>query len=85
MERLTISLPGEQRHFLKQAVASGRYASESEVLRDMIRERQRREARESLTAALLEGLEGEDVDLTEDELASIWTEARKKVITKTSP
>jgi antitoxin ParD1/3/4 len=79
MTRLTISLPDEQRAYLQQAVASGQYASESEVLRDMIRERQRNQARETLTAKLLEGLDGEDIDLTPQEMADIWKEARDKV------
>ena len=79
MTRLTISLPDEQRAYLQQAVASGQYASESEVLRDMIRERQRNQARETLTAKLLEGLDGQDVDLTPQEMADIWKEARDKV------
>jgi len=79
MTRLTISLPEEQRAYLKSEVASGQYASESEVLRDMIRDRQRRHAREALTAKLLEGLKGESVDLTPDEMADIWKEARDKV------
>ena len=79
MTRLTISLPDEQRAYLQQAVASGQYASESEVLRDMIRERQRNQAREALSAKLLEGLQGDDVDLTAEELTDIWKEARDKV------
>jgi len=84
MERLTISLSAEQRSFLQNAVASGDYASESEVLRDMIRERQKQHAHESLTSALLQGLEGEDVQLTETELAEIWQEARRRVNRKPS-
>ena len=79
MNRLTISLPAEQRAYLQQAVASGQYASESEVLRDLIRERQRRQARQTLAAKLMEGLEGEDVDLSADELADIWNHAREQV------
>lgn len=79
MERLTISLSPEQRQYLQAEVASGNYASESEVLRDMIRQRQRSEAKESLTNALLKGLEGENVDLTDTEMSDIWNEARRKV------
>lgn len=79
MERLTISLPTEQRRYLQKAVKKGDYASESEVLREMIRQRQRQDAGQSLTAALLKGLEGEEVPLTEKELASIWKEARSKI------
>lgn len=79
MERLTISLSPEQRKYLQAAVASGNYASESEVLRDMIRQRQRAEAKESLTNALLHGFEGESVDLTDTEMKDIWDEARRNV------
>lgn len=79
MDRLTISLPKEQRRYLQKTVAKGQYASESEVLRDMIRQRQREEAGQSLTAALVRGLEGDDVALTDKELTDIWKEARRKV------
>jgi len=79
MERLTISLPTEQRRYLRKAVSRGDYASESEVLRDMIRHQQRQEAGQSLTAALVRGLEGDDVALTDKELTDIWKEARRKV------
>jgi len=77
MERLTITLPQAQRAFVKQEIASGQYASESEVVRDMIRQRQRERAREQLAVELLKGLEGEDVELTPTQMADIWTEARR--------
>ncbi|XAM00694.1 type II toxin-antitoxin system ParD family antitoxin [Phycisphaeraceae bacterium D3-23] len=76
MERLTITLPAEQRAFVKQQIASGQYATESEVVRDLIRQRQRDQAREWLTQELLKGLEGEEVELTPDEMARIWEKAR---------
>ena len=76
MERLTITLPAEQRAFMKAQIASGQYATESEVVRDLIRHRQREQSREWLTAELLKGLEGETVELTSDEMANIWRKAR---------
>ena len=76
MERLTITLPVEQRAFIKTQIASGQYATESEVVRDLIRQRQREEARDWLTQELLKGLEGDEVELTPDEMARIWEKAR---------
>jgi len=86
MERLTISLPAEQRQFLKDAVARGEYASESEVLRDLIRRRQERRAAaiRSIDAELRKGLEGESVPLTKEEMARMWQEARSGVKAKRS-
>jgi len=75
MERLTISISTEQRQFLKDAVARGDYATESEVVRDLIRQR----AVASVNAELLRGLQGEGVEVTRDEMASIWNEARARV------
>jgi len=79
MERLTITLPAEQRAFVKAQIASGQYATESEVVRDLIRQRQKESARELLTAELLKGLEGDAVELTPDEMANIWSKARALV------
>ncbi|MFI4862517.1 MAG: type II toxin-antitoxin system ParD family antitoxin [Phycisphaerales bacterium JB063] len=76
MERLTITLPAEQRAFVKAQITSGQYATESEVVRDLIRQRQREQAREWLTQELLKGLEGDEVELTPDEMSRIWEKAR---------
>jgi len=80
MERLTISISTEQRQFLKDAVARGDYATESEVVRDLIREKQRRReaAVVSLNAALREGMEGEGMPYTPENFAKLVSEARKQ-------
>ena len=80
MERLTISISSEQRHFLKEAVARGDYATESEVVRDLIRQRQRQrdEAIASINAALREGMAGEGMPYTPENFAKLVSEARER-------
>ena len=76
MRPLTISLSPKQLSRLNQAVESGAYASNSEVVRDALRLwEQREEIRElelaRLKQAYQEGIaSGEPVELTADELMS---------------
>jgi putative addiction module CopG family antidote len=55
---IRIRLTKEQESWVKEKVRSGRYADESDVLRDALRELERRDEFESpaLEAALLEGV-----------------------------
>lgn len=79
MERLTITLPAEQRAFVKAQIASGQYASESEVVRDLIRVRQREEARERIDQCLLKVLDEPRTEVTKEDMTSIWNEARARL------
>lgn len=56
MTTLNISLPDEMRAFIEAEVARGGYASASEYLRAVIREVQRRQAKQALEAKLREAL-----------------------------
>ena len=78
MERLTITLPAEQRAFIKAQIASGQYATESEVVRDLVRGRQKREARERIDTLLLEAMDGPSHELTKESMKDLWGEARAK-------
>lgn len=76
---MTISLPEDQKQFIESQVSEGGYASSSEFVRELIRQRQRQQARERLENLLLEGLDGEDVEVTPDDFAAIWKEARARL------
>jgi antitoxin ParD1/3/4 len=54
MERMNISLPENLKGFIDSRVKAGGYSSVSEYVRDLVREDQKRQARENLEALLLE-------------------------------
>lgn len=57
MATLNISLPDEMRKFVDEQASGGSFSTPSEYVRHLIREDQRRLAREKLEALLLEGLD----------------------------
>jgi antitoxin ParD1/3/4 len=74
METMNISLPESMKAFVEAEVAAGGYSTASEFVRELIREAQRRKAREALEAKLLEALEsGEPVEATPE----FWEERRR--------
>jgi antitoxin ParD1/3/4 len=72
---MNISLPEEMKAFIEAQIAREGYASASEYLRALIRDAQKRQARQELEAKLLEGLQGPAVELTREEWDSIEREA----------
>ena len=75
MTTMNISLPEEMRSFIEGEMAQEGFASASEYLRALIREAQRRRARQELEAKLLEGLQGPAVEMTREDWDSIRREA----------
>ena len=75
MTTMNISLPDEMKSFVEAQMARDGYASASEYLRALIREDQKRRARQALEWKLLEGLQGPAVALDRDEWDSIRREA----------
>lgn len=75
MTTMNISLPEEMKAFIDAQLAREGYASASEYLRALIREAQRRQARQDLEARLLEGLEGPATEMTSADWDSIRREA----------
>ena len=57
MIRKTITIPSAMEHWVKIQVATGRYASDSEYLRDLIRRDQERRAAETDLRTTLEAAE----------------------------
>ena len=76
MQTMNISLPEALKEFVDDQIASGRYSSVSEYVRELIRGDERRKAEERLEALLLEGLASEATELT----AQDWSHIRKEAI-----
>jgi antitoxin ParD1/3/4 len=69
MATMNISLPDQMKEWVEQQVATGRYANASDVMRDVIRERQDKEvALEELFAELQRGLDSGISTRTREEL-----------------
>ena len=75
MESMNISLPEPLKDFVDGQIASGRYSSASEYVRELIREDEKRKAGERLEALLLEGLSGDESKLTRNDWSDIRAEA----------
>lgn len=70
MASMNISLPDPMRDFVQDRISSGKYASNSDYVRDLIRKDQiRREKIEAMQLAVTEGLEsGEAENFSMEEL-----------------
>jgi antitoxin ParD1/3/4 len=75
MQTMNISLPDPLKEFVDHQIAEGRYSTVSEYIRDLIRDDEKRKAEERLVALLLEGLEGEESELTRQDFDDIRKEA----------
>lgn len=78
---MNISLPEPLKDFVDRQIATGRYSSTSEYVRALIREDEKRKTEERLEALLLEGLQGEEDELTREDWAAIRMEARARLAT----
>ena len=84
MQSMNISLPQPLKQFVDEQVATGRYSSASEYVRELIRGDEKRKAEGQLEALLLEGLNGEETTLAPSDWQNIReralsaVEARKK-------
>ena len=80
MVKKSISVTDQQDSWIKAQIESGHFGNESEVVRELIRERQIREQESTgeiaaIRAALIEGEQSGFSDHTVDE---IWEEARQR-------
>ena len=78
-ETMNISVSPENKAFVKAQVASGRYRSDSEVMRTALRLMEDQEARRKLDALLREGLEGESSEFTPEFMDELKDRARKEL------
>ena len=84
MVKKSISVTDQQNSWIKAQIKTGHYGNESEVVRELIRERQLREQEtsaeiEAIRAALIEGEESGFSNRSVDE---IWEDARQRHRTK---
>ena len=78
METMNVSLPDPLRRFVDKQIASGRYSSASEYIRELIRFDEKRRAQERLEGLLLEGLGSPSGEMT----ARDWSELKKTAVGK---
>jgi antitoxin ParD1/3/4 len=77
---INISLPDSMRAYVEEQVNSGGYSTVSEYFRELIRQDQKRKAKERLETLLLEGLEsGAATAMTEQDWEDIRKTVRQKV------
>ena len=75
MTTMNIPLPEDMKAFLETQAAAEGYASASDYVRTLIRDAQKRRAKQELEAKLLEGLQGPVVEMTREDWESIRREA----------
>jgi antitoxin ParD1/3/4 len=76
MTTMNISLPDEMKAFIEAQLARDGYASASEYLRALIRDAQKRQAKQELEAKLLEGLQGPATEMTPED----WEDMRREAM-----
>ncbi len=75
METMTISLPPPLKAFIEAQVDEGGYRTPSEFIGELVREAQKRKAREKVEALLGEGLKSEPSEMTKED----WEELKRGV------
>lgn len=75
MQSMNISLPEPLKQFVDGQIATGRYSSASEYVRELIRADEKRKAEEQLETKLLEGLNSAESALTPADWSAIRKEA----------
>jgi antitoxin ParD1/3/4 len=79
MQTMNISLPDPLKDFVDAQIATGRYSSVSEYVRELIREDEKRKAEERLEAMLLEGMASPETELTRRDFEDIRKEALRRL------
>ena len=78
MTSMNVSLPQELKDYIEQQTKAG-YSTPSEYVRELIREDQKRRAKEKLDALLLEGLDsGDPLPAT----PAFWDELKREALAK---
>lgn len=81
MVKKSISVTAQQDAWIKARIESGHFGNESEVIRDLIRERQMREQEtpEQIAAIRAKLDEAEGSGVSHRTLDEIWEEARREI------
>ena len=81
MASLNISLPQSLKDYVEYQVKDSGYSTPSEYIRELLRQDQKRSAREKLEAMLLEGMNsGEPIEITPE----YWENKRQQLIERHS-
>ncbi len=80
MVKKSITVTDQQNDWIRAKIESGHYGNESEVVRELIRERQLREqeTEEEVQAIRAKLIEGERSGFTDLTMEQIWEEARRR-------
>ena len=80
MVKKSISVTDQQSGWMKVQIATGHYGNESEVIRELIRERQmqQQETREDIAAIRAKLIEAEKSGFTDQSVDQIWKLARNE-------
>jgi antitoxin ParD1/3/4 len=80
MVKKSISVTDQQDGWIKAQIETGHYGNESEVVRDLIRDRQMREweTPEEIAAIRAALIEGEKSGISARSVDEIWEEARQR-------
>ena len=76
MATMNISLPDQMKQWVEEQVATGRYANASDLMRDVIRERQEKSA--AITRLQREIDKGRASGISDKSVDEIFAEAREK-------
>lgn len=78
MATMNISLSDKQKEFIEEDVRDGGYVSTSDYVRDLIRQRQRQKAEETLRALIAEGLATPSVPIEPDHFDKMRERAKAR-------
>jgi len=79
VQTMNISLPEPLKDFVDRQIATGRYSSASEYVRELIRNDEKQKAEEHLAALLREGLRSKETALTGADWEAMRAEALARV------
>ena len=82
MQSMNISLPEPLKQFVELQIASGRYSSVSEYVRELIREDEKRRAESRVEALLLRGIESPASEWTQADVDHIKDAVRQRLAAK---
>lgn len=78
MTTVTISMPESLKAFIEAQVAQGGFGTVSEYLRSLIRDDWKRKDQEKLETLLLEGLQSDVSEMTQEDWGDILREVRNR-------
>lgn len=79
MPIISISLPDQIVQYIDQRISDGSYNTASEYLRELIREDQRRRSAERVEAMLIQGVESQASEWTQDDAARMKSLVRERL------